>query len=290
MIEEGHLEEIPENEFPQKEEENEEDDGDEKQPYSSTDSSSQSLVMFPCVGPQKPVGHVCEMMDDFGCLTDISLQHNPQKRQRKDTSEKEHPESGNGTLTQEDKQKWILKFTDLKQDGFTEFYPFFSQDKMTPESLGCYSFPSHEQPSLIPLIYPVVPEMMEGKKSPHFESYSPSPGRKFTPNVSPEMIVKFLSLVHLNTVTGLESQAVVYSCSSSSTTKHLVISSCKLSSSCAAIYNKEHDEGAFLELLSKEETLSSHGKKPVPWCVLITHPTTNVFLTDLEIAQLYDYT
>ena len=94
--------------------------------------------------------------------------------------------------------------------------------------------------------------------------------------ISINLIIKFLSLVHLNTMIGLQSQAFAYSDSSDDLIRYLDV-----------VPNESDEESIMDSSIRKDSSASDRGL--VKRCWIITHPTSNVFLSSAEIIQLYKH-
>ncbi len=103
-------------------------------------------------------------------------------------------------------------------------------------------------------------------------------------------MVKFLSLVHLNTVVGLQSQAFAYSHSLRDVVRYLGIPSQMNNFHFLLDTDRHGNEKQFFESFSQKRHGPRSRKAFVIRCWIITHPTSNVFLTSWEILQLYKYT
>ena len=117
------------------------------------------------------------------------------------------------------------------------------------------------------------------KKTPHAEQ---------VPVIFANVITKFLSLVHLNTVVGLQSQAFAYSHSMEETIPYLAVFPQINNKVYVSDVNRTGCEKAFFTDLSRFDTSASRGTYTMR-CWIITHPTTDVFLSESELLKLFDY-
>jgi len=105
--------------------------------------------------------------------------------------------------------------------------------------------------------------------------------------ISIDVIIKFLSLVHLNTAVGFRSQALAFSDSLDGPVRYLGIIPFDREISTAAGLDECNHEEIFIKCFGEAYSCSP---RFVTRCWIITHPTSSVFLSSEEIVQLYDHT
>ena len=168
-------------------------------------------------------------------------------------------------------------------------YKCIQREKLDPTLTVENCYPSSDKPVLIPLIYPPSFDVVRLVKPKGMKLDSDWPEGKPIPVVSSEVIVKFLSLVHLSTVVKLKSHAVVYSHSRGDLRFFGVLPQTDNSVYLPEI-NKTEQERSLFEVFSQKESCSKKDAKYFMRCWIVTHPTSDVFLSNDEILQLYKNT
>ena len=110
------------------------------------------------------------------------------------------------------------------------------------------------------------------------------------PVISSKFVVQFLCLVQLNTAVRLKSEAFAYSTLHNERVKYLAIphhAECFYSDSGT---EESDEEQVLLNSLLIQDSHSGRDKKYSMRCWIITHPTSSVYLTDMEIVQLHKLT
>ena len=259
--------------------------------------SSQQFSCFPpTVQPLHRLEPENEVVIQHESNPQQSLQGSPDKRPRTITSvvsnevyETELSGKKYENTSGEKIGMWIETINASNFCGSISFYHCFVQSRLTPDLLKPNCLPSPEHKVLIPFVFP-IDQYLEGPETPkHFEPYSSSRGRKFSPTVSEMLIKQFLSLVHLNTIVGLPSQGLAFSASPTSTVNFIGILPQQSSGSTSAVTEQEAQMKTLFKGFS-EQNPSQGRRKYTMRCLLITHPTSDPFLTSKEIAQLFQYT
>jgi len=224
------------------------------------------------------------------------LLHPPGKRTRPSVNEGidgssalDSSHSNITSFSSTDKSNWLLSFTRSNYASFKSFYKYLNQDNVLLESLRRNGFPSIQNQALISFTYPLDLEFVKKENAKHFEPPLPKSGRKFNPTISERVIIQFLSFVHLNTVVGIPSQGFAYSQSEKNIIKYLGILPQEIINGDVSVINQDENEKSLLKLLSKQLPPTTRINKAM-CCLIITHPTSNIFLTEMEIAQLYLHT
>ena len=187
-----------------------------------------------------------------------------------------------------DKLRFILAWNNSSFGDWEKYYAWFDTDEARPEFIFANHYPSSEKPALIPLINRPVQNMLKDWKQKGLEFILKTEDDDEQARViSLELMLKFLSFTHLNTVVGLKSQAMGFSDSPDGSVNHLGIIPFDDKSPTSAKPNKYGLEGILVQCFGEDKLFPFCDKTFVSRCWIITHPTSNVFLLSGEILQLY---
>ena len=192
-------------------------------------------------------------------------------------------------LTLAEKVLGILSYNASKYVDWEGLYKCVNVGGDYSEFMTRNGYPSVDKPALIPLTFGQSWERIRSCKPRWMEI---NPNYKITeqiPVVSVDVITRFLSLVHINTVLGLQSQAFGYSSYPVGKIRYLAVFPQVNELQSVYDINKRQYEILFRQFLLEKEHCTETSGACVMRCWIITHPTSEVFLEPREIIQLYKY-
>ena len=244
-------------------------------------------VTFPPVptnDSDKQKGHDVNSKDSHQDIGEL-----PEKRSRTMEGDIDTDEQDDACDTKTKSEKLSPLFDEGEPDfeSWKGYYILF-QDKTETRSISSRNrYPDIEHPALIPLIYPLPEHLAKSLKRNGKILETVLSSEKATPVISSDLILTFLSFLHLNTVVGVQSQAFAYSHTLDEQIWHLGIPTQDNDYAMVPFKNEGLDKRFFASFMKQE---SSEKGKYILRCWIITHPTTDVLLTDREIIQLYRLT
>ena len=211
-----------------------------------------------------------------------------------DTEEKTTDKAGSGIVSTSITpfQKFLLLLTPGKPnyEAWERLYRCVEVNKLDPQFLKSYDFPTLDNPALLCLVYPPTWDVIQLERPWGIELDQKEPFPLVIPTLSVDMLTKFLSLVHLNTVAGFHSQALAYSSSHGDIVKYFgVLPSNRKLSLLPFDEQDDYEELMFNAFIKTDSSFSRFGAFK-SHCLIITHPTSSVFLSESDIVDLYKET
>jgi len=185
---------------------------------------------------------------------------------------------------------FLFIHSDQFYSHFEKLYLILQVDKMNSEWKEQNEYPSFEHPAVIPMVYPLPREFIVSDEGRFMKADVTWPRNRPVPVIATDIIVKFLVHVHCNTVVGYKSQAFGYSHPCCDTIKYLGIFPQQNTLEFVKGINCDIDDVPSFDSCDMNET--SPGTEGIykMCCWIITHPTSEPFLTKDEIIRLYRYT
>ena len=174
----------------------------------------------------------------------------------------------------------VIRVISCNISNFIKWDGYYVCSKMTdddPRFLQRNEYPSPDNPALIPIMFKQSRRIVESLKPKGMELGRPKQHPKQIPIVSKSLITKFLSIVHLNTVMGLQSQAFAYSRNYSGAVLFLGVFPQLNQKDTVSDVNRTMIQKDFFHRLFDVDKLAPRGSNYVLRCWIIVHPTTNVF-------------
>ena len=190
------------------------------------------------------------------------------------------------TETEKIEMIWSCKPSDYNVWG--GLYECFSPSHFDSSFMQPNTYPSRNNPALIPVLFDELWEIIEAAKPKGME-WKRRQNSEQVPIVSNKLITSFLSLVHLNTVVGLRSQAFAYSHTKDSMISFLGVFPQVNRMDIVTDINRSVCEPGFFTCLSRLDKSETLRGSYVMRCWILTHPTSDVFLSASEILQLFEY-